>query len=197
MSGYVCFYPFLQDPVNADHTDKPSSSYSEAIEILYTTNTFSFFQPETLILFPSTLLPTRVPLIRHLAFHYYFRLRDIPHNWKRCCTLLRTLPCLQTLTITLSYYHVQWQLDLESEDILSPLVDVSVKGEFVVYIDWLERVREREVAEGAHFRVVRPENMVVDKEVTREPIPDPRIFGYSSRESWTLREDGPSDPDGV
>lgn len=104
----------------------------------------------------------------------------------------------------LTYPEIRLYVDGEKESILSPLVNVSVKEEFVVYLDWLETEREREVAEGASFRVVRLKNVEVEEEeeVTRVPIPipipnpNPR-FRYDNGESWTMREDGPSDPDGM
>lgn len=195
VSGYVCSYPFPQDQVNADHTDKTSSSYSEAIETLYITNTFCFSDSATLIEFPRTLLPTRVPLLRHLVLHFDFRNQKLG-TWLQTCALLRTFPCLQTLTITFLLPEVRSYIDWENESIFSPLVGVSVKGEFVVYVDWLETERDREVAADACFMIVRRKNVEVDEERTRERIRVPHVRSNNSS-MWVLRDDGPSDPDGV
>jgi hypothetical protein len=103
---------------------------------------------------------------------------------------------LETLTITFLLPEIRPFIDWENESVFSPLIGVSVKGEFVVYVDWLETERDREVAEDASFRIVRRKNVEVDEERTREQIPVPHVARNNSP-TWVLREDGPSDPDGA
>jgi hypothetical protein len=144
-----------------------------------------------LTLFPTLLPPTRLPLLCHLSL--YFNTLQTLDFWSQSCPVLHTLPCLETLTITFSFPDIRSHSTWKNESILSPLVGLSVKGEFVVNVDWLETERDREVAEYVPFLVVRRQVLEVDKERTRERTLVPR----NDSEIWVMREDGPSDPDGV
>jgi hypothetical protein len=100
--------------------------------------------------------------------------------WSQSCAILRTLPYLRTLTITLECPGIRTYRDCEVRAIFPPLVNVNVKEKFVVYVDWMES--EREVPEGAPFRVVRSKKADPVEETTREQSSFPRAAFLNSSE---------------
>jgi hypothetical protein len=144
-----------------------------------------------LALFPTLLLPARLPLLCHISL--YFNSLQTLMFWSQSYPFLHTLPCLETLTITFSFPDIRSHIAWENESILSPLIGLSVKGEFVVNVDWLETERDREVAECVSCLIVRRQDLEVDKERTRERT----LVPHNDSEIWVMREDGPSDPHGV
>jgi len=129
-------------------TDAALSRYSEAIEMIYTTNTFFFSTLPTFLLFPTLLPPSRLPNLRHLTLHFAVpssrrvhgvRYEHANPEWPRACALLRTLPSLHTLTLTLQSEAISWtgfQASHEKESPLEKLRGVEVKGELVVFVGW-------------------------------------------------------------
>jgi hypothetical protein len=100
--------------------------------------------------------------------------------WSQSCAILRTLPYLRTLTITLECPGIRTYRDCEVRAIFPPLVNVNVKEKFVVYVDWMES--EREVPEGAPFRVVRSKKADPVEETTREQSSFPLAAFLNSSE---------------
>lgn len=130
-------------------------SYSETIEFLYVLNTFSFDEFDTLLLFLDNLLPHRRQLISSIHFSYDFIPRvsawpwrqtgqfaqiykpkyDTPNTWDDCCTILNSLPSLQSLVVTTPLFKYNpWNLGEtvvgNVGDFVHSLNGVHVRGHF-------------------------------------------------------------------
>jgi hypothetical protein len=146
----------LEEPNhNAPMTDTAFSRYSEAIEVIYTTNAFSFSTLTTFLLFNTLLLPSRLHNLQHLVLQFSVPFSPIVHckqiyrpaniEWPRACAFLRTLPSLHTLTLSLKGPPIYWTgSDAlgQNDSPLKQLSGVKVKREYIVFVDW--RVQEVE-----------------------------------------------------
>ncbi|KAF2002552.1 hypothetical protein P154DRAFT_574128 [Amniculicola lignicola CBS 123094] len=151
--------------------------YSEAIPILYKTNTFSFNDLDSLRHFTATILPVRLSLIRSITLEWCMTwpIYDViaqtlllsnpalyPPNdeatWEESWRIIATMPGLQKLRVRLFYFE-GFRNSLAEMAILAPLMEVKTPSDFVVTVNWLG-----EDVEGAPFVLVRPEVDMVDEE---------------------------------
>lgn len=154
---YVSLHPLPTASSNVRGININMNSYSEAIPVLYTTTTFSFADPFELQVWPTTLLPSRIALLRHIVVH--FNVYSTPTDqltFTQSCAFLQKLPALETLHVTLSA-PAQVARPSTQESVLTYLVGIQVKREFVVYVDWAESECEKHM--GDAFRLVRQENL--------------------------------------
>jgi hypothetical protein len=171
------------------------NSYTESIDILYTSNTFSIWQNDTLFDLQSTILPERFSSIKSLRLHWQFRISqtfqrnacgdleikvDPPwdvETWVRACKILQNMPALRELRVI-----VQGPFLLNSDvvDMLKPLKEVRVDGSFEVRVPWPsviirtknDSVDRRFEDRGFPFRVFRPEKVMLDEDT------GPELIGY-------------------
>ncbi|KAF2791340.1 hypothetical protein K505DRAFT_67399 [Melanomma pulvis-pyrius CBS 109.77] len=145
--------------------------YSEAIPLLYSTNTFSFQSPKTFLQFPPTLLSTRILLLQNLHLHFTIKGNIFLHNsqlwyhrqqrvdeesWSRACVLLKTLHKLRNLTIELEDKRTG-ELAQAGMRLLEGLIGVEVEdgGRFDVLLNWEEHEWEREQRLTAGMTILR------------------------------------------
>ncbi|KAF2113655.1 hypothetical protein BDV96DRAFT_578168 [Lophiotrema nucula] len=94
--------------------------YQEAIDILYTTNCFSFDRGRSLTLFLTTILPHRFDKIRHLSLNWLFNVsgddwppiynsqaggREEDTAWERICVRIANMPQLAEFQCALNVYE--------------------------------------------------------------------------------------------
>ncbi|ORY15429.1 hypothetical protein BCR34DRAFT_558791 [Clohesyomyces aquaticus] len=113
--------------------------YSEAIPVLYTTNTFSFTSPAPFVQLAPTLLPHRLQSIRYLEFcflpavhEYLCRSRERP--LQVMAKVLREMEGLKRLII--EFLGKEPLTPSVMNPFLRSLVSVRVEGEFVVRVGW-------------------------------------------------------------
>lgn len=83
--------------------------YSEAINLLYTKNTFDFAHPRTLIWFTRTIVPERLALIASLQLCLVSKKLgvELSRLWDKMCTVVTTqMPNLKHLSIYLLAEHL-------------------------------------------------------------------------------------------
>ncbi|KAF2465612.1 uncharacterized protein BDR25DRAFT_85496 [Lindgomyces ingoldianus] len=126
--------------------------YSEAINFLYSLNTFSFDEVDVVIAFFATLLPHRKNLTT--SFHFtcnftqvgpirnvYFEPRnDRAGNWRRACDFLKKLPFLHSLTISPSFLcMIQSSVPTSKlQDYFDMLGEVRVHSPIRFVLPWAE-----------------------------------------------------------
>jgi hypothetical protein len=119
------------------------SRYSEALPILYASNTFDFRSLDTLWQFPTTILPQRLDMIRSINVRFSFRPGEKQERdeiaWRRACKALEGMRGLKRLWVILDDKR---EGNREKWWILQPLVGVRMEGEFVVRVTWEENVWE-------------------------------------------------------
>ncbi|OCL03295.1 hypothetical protein AOQ84DRAFT_356975 [Glonium stellatum] len=139
--------------------------YSEAVDILYSRNTFRFEHLDTFIHFSTVILPSRFNSIRSLQIYWYFK-RDIYLNssfsyppydkatWEKACSILANIDALRYLTLTLGARS--WH-QTSKDKLLQSLMQIQPRKRFEVTVPWvwpgLEEV-EREKLEGMPFTIL-------------------------------------------
>lgn len=125
-------------------TLRPKRSYSEAIETLYTRNTFDLADPKCIIQLSTLILPQRLNVIRSVRLHDYvgkWRWRKrypeywghppIEISWERVCRTLADMRQLRRLSVRLG--AGAWYTQGETYDnLLAALKAVRQPREFVV-----------------------------------------------------------------
>ncbi|KAF2491387.1 hypothetical protein BU16DRAFT_565091 [Lophium mytilinum] len=136
--------------------------YTEAVPLLYKSNTFDFRNLDVLLDFPKTILPHRFQLIRNLTLQFIFMLarahrpyqvssaqakaRKDLEDWQKACAVLAQLKNLRDVAVLLGDRREQ-QGDGWKRVVLEALGQVRVNGRFVVRLTWRETEWEKEVAE--------------------------------------------------
>lgn len=151
-------------------------SYYEAIDILYTRNTFDIRRVDTFISLHKSIIPQRSNSIRCLNLRWHFErnffatlrpwFKQIRHDrsrWEEGCAALKNMTGLWDLTLSL---HVNWaKKDAKSAvRLLEPLKEVTVRNLFEVIASWPATANEAEVrflSEKLPFRLVRDEGMAM------------------------------------
>jgi hypothetical protein len=149
--------------------------YSEAIPILYSTNTFSFIDLDCLRYLSATILPSRFQAIKKLEIEWYltwplyddFAQRMLfstslypPHDeatWEEIWRIIAGMAGLQKLRVELNYFDGFRDDECENK-MLAPLRQVKGVRDFVVNLGW----SGKEVT-GASFKVERPVVVGVDE----------------------------------
>ena len=123
-------------------------SYTEAITILYSHNTFEFHELYPFISFPSSLLSSRFDAIRSLQLtlklnHFVGLPLECsllsPNNetWKRVCSLISNMQGLQNLRVELRMAERAEAFKAEEEfESLAPLMDILQVKSFMVCVGW-------------------------------------------------------------
>ncbi|OCK74690.1 hypothetical protein K432DRAFT_409652 [Lepidopterella palustris CBS 459.81] len=165
-------------------------SYSETINILYTSNTFAILDNDALFDLYSTILPKRFLSIQSLVIHWQFRnncafQRDEPGKiappwdvatWESAITLLARMPSISHLSI---FIQGPFYFNCEIVDMLNHLRIISVKagGDFVIRVPWpliialtgVESIDRRMENQGYPFRVIRPAKVLLDRDIGPDP----------------------------
>ncbi|KAI9717122.1 MAG: hypothetical protein M1812_004870 [Candelaria pacifica] len=131
-----------------------AACYSEAINILYSQNTFIFRDLDTVINFPKTVLPQRWHSIRFLRLEWTFRYpfeplytkpsptnnnrpQDDQAKWERACDVISSMDGLQNVILDL---NASFRSRTQHPDVipvvtlLRPLSDIKVNGSFIVRV---------------------------------------------------------------
>lgn len=132
----------------------PQFRYNEAIELLYTRNTFRFTKSNVLTSFQRTVIPQRLDALRHVVLDVRHSVlnggstfTNIAFNeriWKRSCESLTKMTGLHTLHIALHVGKQHWRIagwDRFSKSkwprkILEPLMAVRARDSFVLEYPW-------------------------------------------------------------
>jgi len=126
--------------------------YSEAIDILYTENTFNVRKSRTVVELPGTILPHRFHSIRSLHIDTVFDYPwpqttlpfpywppDVPDTWPMAWKVIAKMRGLRNLRVSLSQYDIHGsEEDMDDESVLNilrPLQAVKVPT-FVVEFFW-------------------------------------------------------------
>ncbi|CAI6333967.1 unnamed protein product [Periconia digitata] len=144
--------------------------YSEAIEYLYTTNCFSFYDLDCLRYFSCTTLPSRFSLIRTLDIEWCltwpiydpvaqsFLLTSPalypPHDeatWEETWRVIAAMPNLNFIRVSLLYFDGFRDRRCERK-MLAPMRKVTRPKVFEVHVSW----HGDEHAEDAPFTLIRP-----------------------------------------
>ena len=198
----MCVFPFLcQTRTNV------GISYSEAIDTLYSCNTFSFNDLDAVLSFQSTVLPCRFKLIQSLELIWEFQQsphhwRPLgwhthppydPHTWEQTCDILATMDHLRSLTVIAD---MRWQRTMTTANpgfnprLLEPLCKIHVNGTFEVFVTWPEYhpVEMEIVHKGIPFQIRRLPEPQVDWVEVEVPFdvhclhcPDKRIIPRGSQ----------------
>jgi len=149
--------------------------YSEAVPILYSTNTFSFIDLDCFRYLSATILPSRFQAIKKLEIEWYltwpiyddFAQRMListslypPHDeatWEEIWRIIAGMSGLQKLRVELNYFDGFRDDECENK-MLAPLRQVKGVKDFVVNLGW----SGKEVT-GASFKVERPVVVGVDE----------------------------------
>jgi hypothetical protein len=136
---------------------------------------FYFFDPSTFLLFPTLLSPSRFLNLRHLTLHFTIpfsfgirhteRYKFASAEWPRACAVLRTLPSLHTLTLSLIGPKTSLRnphVYRENESPLELLSGVEVKGNFVVFLSWPVTNFEKSFETEFGMRLLGKESVVED-----------------------------------
>ncbi|KAJ9641995.1 hypothetical protein H2201_004530 [Coniosporium apollinis] len=150
--------------------------YSESINILYTHNTFSLNDLDSLRYLSSTLIPPRLALIKTLHLHWSFTepLYDIVHElfrdaglytslypphdeatWEECWRIISTqMTGLREIRVAITDGPGRWD-ETQERKMLEPLrkVNMSSGGSFEIALPWQGTYRH---ARDAPFTIVRP-----------------------------------------
>ncbi|KAL5466258.1 hypothetical protein PMIN06_000228 [Paraphaeosphaeria minitans] len=143
--------------------------YSESIDYLYSTNTFSFSDLDCLRYFSSTILPHRWSLVQNIDIEWciswpiYDPLAQAllislpalypPHDeatWESTWRIISDMPSLKWLRVRLMYFDGFRDPGCE-EKLLASLRQVTLPKTFDVHLNWAG-----EEIEGAPFRAFRP-----------------------------------------
>jgi len=169
--------------------------YTESTDILYTSNTFSIWQNDTLFDLQSTILPGCFASIKSLRLHWQFRFSqtfqrnacgdleikvDPPwdvETWQRACKILQNMPALRELLVIV---RGPFLLNSDVVDMLMPLKEARVSESFQVRVPWPnviirtknDGVDRRFEDRGFPFRVLRPETVMPDEDT------GPELIGY-------------------
>lgn len=135
-------------------------SYTEAISILYSHNTFEFRDLLSFLCFPTTILPARINVIRNLQLtcrisngYGYIQHEDIklsPYSdstWKNVCEIMKNMSSLQDLQVDLMMGEqadlrmrgrpLAHPLDGKQElQLFLPLMGIRQARKFVAIITW-------------------------------------------------------------
>ncbi|KAF1979109.1 hypothetical protein BU23DRAFT_148190 [Bimuria novae-zelandiae CBS 107.79] len=149
--------------------------YSEAVDFVYSTNTFAFADLDCLRYFSSTILPHRWSLVQKLDIEWcvswpiYDSLAQTvlisrpalypPHDeatWEGTWRIISEMKNLRSLRVTLMYFDVFRDSSCE-ERLLAPLRQVTLPNKFDVHLRW----PGKEITDGP-FRAFRPATREAD-----------------------------------
>jgi hypothetical protein len=151
--------PFLQSCRQA---------YSEAISILYSTNTFSFHDLDCIRYFSASVLPMRLDTVRSIDICWQFRWPSYdtlaqrllagtqypPHDeasWEDCWRIISGMKGLKRIEVVIQD-SVNIADPVKEQSMLEPLRQVTHVPDFTIVLDW-----GGQSWQGAPFRVIRPE----------------------------------------
>ena len=139
--------------------------YSEAIDLLYESNRFSFISSDTLIHLSLTILPQRLNVIRKLCLTWqlwpaFLGYRFDLAEWDKACDVMASMRGLRFLQIDLDaggLENMGNMINAERERrLLEPLMAVTMVKDFCVTLWWVPfRDQEESLMEGAPFRLIR------------------------------------------
>ncbi|KAK3178546.1 hypothetical protein OEA41_000683 [Lepraria neglecta] len=139
--------------------------YSEAIDLLYESNRFSFISSDILIHLSLTILPQRFNVIRkvHLTWQLwpaFLGCRFDLAEWDKACDVMASMRGLRFLQIDLDAGGLENMgntINAERErGLLEPLMAVTMVKDFCVTLWWVPfRDQEESLMEGTPFRLIR------------------------------------------
>ena len=146
--------------------------YSEAINLLYSTNTLVMTQPGTLILLKNLILPQRLHAIRSLRLHWWLcglptpspiHVQDCLLDWTSVCSILATMEGLRDLCIELAMTEV-WKFYplIFGARVLKPLQAVARPRSFELRMPFPESLATVDIAE-MPFRMNFYSNLELDE----------------------------------
>ena len=132
-------------------------SYSEAINILYSTNAFYTHSRWCMMYLPQLLLPQRLNAIRSLDFEWYLTrkiprypdIKDMQHfrgcevEWYMIWQTLASMSGLRTLRVKLGVIEAskKWWAIREAE-VLQSAAMVTTPGDFELVLPWVSRFHD-------------------------------------------------------
>ena len=132
-------------------TDNSFNSYSEAIDILYSHNIFSFDYVNNILMLPRSMLAHRLNLINSVQFSLWYGggtyvtgERFEAHEWEVCWRIIASMQGLRELRVTIKLPFILHGPHVPLKHILDPLravkgtkiFEVSVPGSEEEY--WME-----------------------------------------------------------
>ena len=169
--------PHLSSSVSPLSENGPISThsgtrYSEAINLLYSTNTLVMTQPGTLILLQKLIVPQRLRAVRSLRLHWWLcglppsspiHVQDCLLDWTNICSVLATMKGLRDLCIELAMTEV-WKFYplVFGARVLKPLQAVARLKDFELRMPFPESFATVDRAE-MPFRVNFYSNLELDE----------------------------------
>ena len=146
--------------------------YSEAINLLYSTNTLVMTQPGTLILLQKLILPQRLHAVRSMRLHWWLcglppsspiHVQDCLLDWTNVCSVLATMEGLRDLLVELAMTEV-WKFYalMFGARVLKPLQAVARPKDFELRTPFPESFSAVDIAE-MPFRVKFYSNLELDE----------------------------------
>ena len=116
------------------------SSYTAAVRLLYSSNTFIFNDPQTFVFFPTTILADRFETIRSLELtvttsYLITQVHQIPLQWTKVAGLFERMTSLQYLLIYVLESNEQLY-PIASERLFLPLMQIRHVKRFLVMAGW-------------------------------------------------------------
>ena len=143
-------------------------AYTEAINVLYSSNVYDINGPETMISFSKTILSHRLNAIRSLqltwAFFYpgniYSEYDKILLDgdealWTVCWAVIRGMNGLSDLLVWLSMSPAIEAAQRRESDLFQPLIDLRPKRRFEVRVSWAPPKSEGQAKEEYPFKLIR------------------------------------------
>lgn len=131
--------------------------YSEAIEVLYTTNTFHFLRPRDLIAFARSVPPQHVNLIRSVKLYVNPISTRLDEQYGAVCPILKRLPKLRELRLLIAPSSMTQDMWKEHEaSLLEPIKRFD--GELLVFDVFLSVFPNwigEEYSDSCHIRPIK------------------------------------------
>ena len=144
-----------------EYTTDGQNRYSEAIEFLYSQNTFKILNEDCLSYLPQLLLPQRINAIRYICFEWFLKhapdveshqsKKDAAHNFVAWKTIWQNLASMQSLK------HLWIELDIDKtwkhewmerqSTVLEPIKAVTRPKHFKLIIPFYEDLEQARLAE--------------------------------------------------
>jgi len=142
--------------------------YTEAIDVLYSKNTFDVNGPETMISLSQTLLAHRLDAIRSLQLTWaFFRTAHTVYDgdkillsgdealWKTCWAIVGGMKRVSEIRVWLSMSPAVEAARQPEEDLLKPLNEIGLKKRIEVRVSWTLPESDVRSREEYPFRLIR------------------------------------------
>ena len=128
-------------------------TYSEAVDLLYSANTFDLINPKSMVLLSEAVLPHRLNAIRsiHLSWIFCKIGSQEMHEWERSCSILSAIESLRHLRLQFRN-ESSAMTSLFEQQLLRPAWSVKLPEKWDIVTDWEDTGAE---FKGAPFQVVR------------------------------------------